>query len=72
MVNELSTSHRILSDNGRQFISAEFKHMLSYYRIQQHLTIPYNPQSNSIIERSHRQITEGLRILTNSDYEHGL
>lgn len=45
----------VLSDNGRQFISADFKDLLSRWHIQHRQTPPYTPQCNPV-ERTNRVI----------------
>ena len=53
----------ILTDQGRQFTSGNFKKMLDDYKINLKHTSAYNPTGNSITERINKQIGEGLRIL---------
>ncbi len=51
----------LYSDNGPQFVSKKFKEVLAKFQINHHRTLSYNPQGNSIIERSHAEIIDGLR-----------
>ena len=55
---------RILTDNGPEFTSEEFKILLERYNIVHVRTTPYKPASNGAIERVNRTIGELLRILT--------
>ena len=48
------TPRRLLSDRGREFISAIWTMLLHSLGIQQVLTSPYHPEGNAINERSHR------------------
>ncbi|XP_063366280.1 uncharacterized protein K02A2.6-like [Cydia amplana] len=52
----------ITADNGRQFISEEFKIFCTERGIILHSTIPYWPQMNGEVERQNRDILKRLRI----------
>ncbi|KRH92710.1 putative transposable element, partial [Pseudoloma neurophilia] len=52
----------VLSDNGRQYTSKEFKQLLSKYGIKHMLSTPYNPRGNSKSERINKVINEILRF----------
>jgi transposase InsO family protein len=53
---------RIISDNGPQFISKEFKEYLRHCQLEHVFTSPFHPQSNGKLERFHRTIkTEEIR-----------
>ena len=43
----------ILTDNGPEFIAAEFNSFLSKYGIDHKLTTPYRPQSNVAVPKSY-------------------
>jgi hypothetical protein len=47
---------RIITDNGSQFISKDFKELTSLLEIEHTLTSPGHPQSNGKLERFHRTI----------------
>ena len=49
-------SPRIISDNGPQFISREFKKFVRLAGMDHVRTSPYYPQSNGKIERWHREL----------------
>ena len=44
------------SDNGGEFISAEFKEFCSAEGIRRELIAPHNPQQNGVAERKNRTI----------------
>ena len=47
---------RILTDNGSEFNSGEFKHVLQRYDIHHIFCTPYHPQSNGAVERSNQTV----------------
>ncbi|GJP35102.1 hypothetical protein CLOM_g19620 [Closterium sp. NIES-68] len=49
----------IRSDNGGEFIGADFEGELKRKGIQHQLTVPYNPQQNGVAERFNRTLQEG-------------
>ncbi|CAI7901430.1 unnamed protein product [Closterium sp. NIES-54] len=53
----------IRTDNGGEFIGADFEAVLKKKGIQHQLTVPYNPQQNGIAERFNRTLQEGARTL---------
>ncbi|CAI7758156.1 unnamed protein product [Closterium sp. NIES-53] len=53
----------IRTDNGREFIGADFEAVLKKKGIQHQLTVPYNPQQNGVAERFNRTLQEGSRTL---------
>ena len=55
------TPRRLLSDCGREFISAIWTKLLCSLGIQQVLTSPYHPEGNAINERSHQTLNNMLR-----------
>ena len=46
------------SDGGGEFTSNEFKTYLSNHGIAHHISCPYTPQQNGVVERKHRHIIE--------------
>lgn len=56
----------VVTDNGSQFTSKEFKAMLSKHGIEQQLTAVYSPQSNAS-ERVNRSVNEALRSFVRED-----
>ncbi|CAI7924999.1 unnamed protein product [Closterium sp. NIES-54] len=60
------SSHKvkvIRTDNGGEFIGADFEAVLKKKGIQHQLTVPYNPQQNGVAERFNRTLQEGARTL---------
>ncbi|CAI7839666.1 unnamed protein product [Closterium sp. NIES-53] len=53
----------IRTDNGGEFIGANFESVLKKKGIQHQLTVPYNPQQNGVAERFNRTLQEGARTL---------
>ncbi|CAI7785088.1 unnamed protein product [Closterium sp. NIES-53] len=53
----------IRTDNGGEFIGADFEVVLNKKGIQHQLTVPYNPQQNGVAERFNRTLQEGARTL---------
>ena len=49
---------RIISDNGPQFMSKDFKEYLRLWQTEHVRTSPYYPESNGKIERFHRTLKE--------------
>lgn len=49
---------RIISDNGPQFISKDFKEYLRQWQTEHVRTSPYYPESNGKLERYHRTLKE--------------
>ena len=57
----------IVSDNGRQFTSEEFKNFCSSYGITQKFTAPYSPQTNGLAEKTVGVVKRGLlKIMSDS------
>ena len=54
------TPRQLLSDRGREFISAIWTKLLCSLGIQQVLTSPYHSEGNAINERSHRTLNNML------------
>lgn len=52
----------ITADNGRQFVSQEFKEFCNNCNIKLFNTIPYWPQMNGEVERQNRDIVKRLKI----------
>jgi hypothetical protein len=46
------------SDNGREYISKEFKCFLKAHDIEKETSTPYRPQQNGVVERANRTLVE--------------
>lgn len=57
----------LVSDNGRTFISKEFKLFLNQNRIVHKCTAPYNPATNGLAERFVQTLKQGLRKLSTTE-----
>lgn len=65
-----SATPNIISDNGPQFISNNFKTFVRESSMNHIRTSPYYPQSNGKIERWHKSLkTESIRPFSPVDYE---
>jgi len=61
---------RIITDNGSQFISKDFRELVSLLEIEHTFTSPGHPQSNGKLERFHRTLkSEHVRTSSYLDYE---
>lgn len=60
--SRLGTPVSVTTDNGKQFISNEFKAFCQELGIKQFFTTPYSPQQNGEVERQNRDILKRLRI----------
>ncbi|KAG0438648.1 Transposon Tf2-11 polyprotein, partial [Dictyocoela muelleri] len=61
-INVFGPPKKCLSDNGRQFISSNFKDLLYKYKIDHITSAPSNPTGNSVVERVNKEIGLVLRI----------
>lgn len=62
--NELNLKiKRVRSDNGGEFIKRDFIELFKNEGIKWELTVPYTPQSNGVVERRNRTLTEKARTL---------
>ncbi|KAG0436610.1 Endogenous retrovirus group K member 7 Pol protein [Dictyocoela muelleri] len=61
-INVFGLPDKCLSDNGRQFISSNFKNLLDKYKINHITSAPNNPTGNSVVERVNKEIGLVLRI----------
>lgn len=62
MFSRLGYPESITADNGRQFVSEEFKAFCRECNIRLFSTVPYWPQMNGEVERQNRDILKRLKI----------
>ena len=63
-------SPRIISDNGSQFISKDFRELTRLLEIEHTFTSPAHPQSNGKLERFHRTLkSEHVRVSAYFSFE---
>lgn len=60
--SRLGIPSSITADNGRQFVSDEFKSFCRELGVSIYFTTPYSPQQNGEVERQNRDILKRLRI----------
>lgn len=63
---ELQTNAKIKvlrTDNGREYISAEFNRFLESEGVRRQLTVAYTPQQNGVAERANRTLVEMARCM---------
>ncbi|KAG7594051.1 Integrase catalytic core [Arabidopsis thaliana x Arabidopsis arenosa] len=63
---EKETEEKILTfrtDRGGEFVSAEFNSFCEEFGIKRHLTAPYSPQQNGVVERRNRTMMEMTRSM---------
>lgn len=66
MLAEHETNTKIKTfrmDRGGEFISHEFSNYCDQNGIKRHLTAPYSPQQNGVVERRNRTLLEMTRSL---------
>jgi len=51
------------TERGGEFVSHEFNMFYEESRIIRHLTAPYTPQQNSVVERRNRTLMEMMRSI---------
>lgn len=71
MFSRLGFPRSIRADNGRQFVSNEFKQFCSNHNIELIQTPPYWPQANGEVENMNKSILKRLQIAhaNKSDYQ---
>ena len=71
---DMGVPKKIISDNGPQFTSWEFKQFCEQWGIKHHKIIPLRPESNSEIERYFRTLLKAIRIAhaEKKDWKHEL
>ena len=67
IVLEYGIPECILTDQGTNFMSEVFKNTCKLLKIKKIQTTAYHPESNGVLERSHRTLAEYLRHFINKD-----
>ena len=52
----MKTPSSIKTDNGPAYVSRQFKHFLQSFSIKHITGIPYNPQTQDIVEQTHHTL----------------
>lgn len=64
MKNETRKSLKVFrSDQGGEFTSLDFNNLYNQNDIKLHLTIPYSPQKNGVVERRNQTLMEMTRSI---------
>ena len=61
------TPKRLLTDQGRNFVSKLFKETCKLLQIKKIQTSPYNPMCNGLVARSHYKLSDVLSHFVNKD-----
>lgn len=56
---------QLLTDQGRNFVSSLFQNVCKFLRIEKLQTTPYHPETNGMIERSHRVFNDTIAFYVN-------
>lgn len=54
------TAPQIVSDNGVQFTSKDFKQLIRHFELEHIRIRMYHPESNGVLERFHRSTREQI------------
>lgn len=63
------TPRMIISDRGTSFMSRDFKDVLRNYGIEHAAASPYHPQTNGLVERTNRTLSDILAAFVNSSHK---
>ena len=47
-----------ISDNGTEFVNLVAQDLYNHSGVQHHITLPYHPQANGLVERLNRTTTD--------------
>ena len=67
IICEYGVPEKILTDQGKNFLSEMFKNICKLFRITKIQTTAYHPESNGALERSHKTLVEYLRHYIDND-----
>ena len=63
IVSAFGVPASITTDNGSQFSSGLWQQLMRTWKVKQHFTTAYHPESNGLVERLHRRLKESLIAL---------
>jgi transposase InsO family protein len=66
IVTRHGSGSKLITDQGRNFMSSFFRETCKILRIQKTHTSSFHPMSNGLLERWHRSLHEGLSYFVNS------
>ena len=66
-ISIFGTPEKVITDNGREFVSETFENLCRKMGVVHTRTTPYHPQSNGLIERIHRMVKTALRALDDKE-----
>ncbi|CAF0859482.1 unnamed protein product [Brachionus calyciflorus] len=70
-INEIISRHsapsKLLSDQGRNFLSELIKSICKYFKINKVQTAPYNPKCDGLVERFNKTLCQMLSSYSNSN-----
>ena len=52
-----------ISDNGTEFVNLVAQDLYNHSGVQHHITLPYHPQANGLVERLNRTTTDRLKTM---------
>ena len=61
IIGYFGAPEKILTDRGQEFRSKIWESLTDLYGIKRHLTSPYYPQGNAMVERMHRTMANMIR-----------
>lgn len=67
IITRYGVPSKLLTDQGRNFVSALFKGVCTLLGVQKLQTTPYHPQCNGMVERLHRSLADMISHFVSSD-----
>ena len=69
LINHYGLPQTIQTDNGKNFVSQQFKDFTKKYTIRHVTSALYNPKAQGLVERTNRTLSDRLRIYTKDSSE---
>ena len=69
LINRYGLPQTIQTDNGKNFVSQQFKDFIKKYTIRHITSALYNPKTQGLVERTNRTLSDRLRIYTKDSSE---